>query len=236
MLKTILSMVIALQGLQEAGNCREARDFYKEKKADQGFQPLLTDYHKNICATETEKLIEESAFKNIPLKGAGEVKAISVDGKYLWLATNNGLVKFNKEDESYERFTTKDGLISDDVRDVAVDENYIWIATYYGINRHNKSTGDMEKIRGGVFLNCAVEGDNVWFVCREKNTMYNKKSGQWKNWSQGKTSIEVDGDYIWFASDYSVEKYDRKKGVWATGFSKKIFWVRVSATPHFLIT
>ena len=58
------------------------------------------------------------------------------DGDYLWIATDGGLVKFNKNTNEKAYYTRNNGLPDNHVRALAKDsEGYIWIGCQYTLLR-----------------------------------------------------------------------------------------------------
>ncbi|MBE6054377.1 MAG: histidine kinase [Clostridium sartagoforme] len=56
----------------------------------------------------------------------------------VWLGTQNGLNKFNREDETFTRYKEKDGLSNNFIYGILVDhEGDLWISTNYGISKFN---------------------------------------------------------------------------------------------------
>ncbi|MCK4765012.1 MAG: PAS domain S-box protein [Candidatus Aminicenantes bacterium] len=57
----------------------------------------------------------------------------------LWIGTNGGgLNKFDKEKETFEAYTTKDGLINDVICDILEDDDgCLWLSTNKGLSRFN---------------------------------------------------------------------------------------------------
>ena len=56
-------------------------------------------------------------------------------GDYLFLGTRNGVIAYNEKIERYDYFTTKEGLLSNDLNALYADSSYLWVATDRGISR-----------------------------------------------------------------------------------------------------
>lgn len=54
---------------------------------------------------------------------------------YLFIGTYNGLIAYNENTERYDYFTTKEGLLSNQINALYADSNYVWIASDRGISR-----------------------------------------------------------------------------------------------------
>ena len=67
------------------------------------------------------------------------VKSIAVDkNNTVWVGTQNGLNKFNREDETFTRYNESDGLSNGFIYGILIDEeNNLWLSTNYGISKFN---------------------------------------------------------------------------------------------------
>jgi signal transduction histidine kinase/ligand-binding sensor domain-containing protein len=70
------------------------------------------------------------------------VNAIDEDGNgNLWIATNNGLNRFNVSDESFEQYHVTDGLPDPVVIGLLIDnDGTLWLSTLNGLSRINPAT------------------------------------------------------------------------------------------------
>ncbi|MGL1887632.1 MAG: hypothetical protein OCD76_14040 [Reichenbachiella sp.] len=64
--------------------------------------------------------------------------------KTVWIATNQGLSRYNRETEDFRRFTMQDGLPSNSVLSIVEDDyDNLWMGTLNGLVRFNLDTYDM---------------------------------------------------------------------------------------------
>lgn len=64
------------------------------------------------------------------------VQALALEGDYVWAGTSGGLVRWNRLDGSYVKYTLADGLPSNDIWDIAIDvKGQKWLATPAGVVR-----------------------------------------------------------------------------------------------------
>jgi len=62
-----------------------------------------------------------------------DLLALAVQGKYIWAATTVGVVRWDTETETYMRYTTADGLVSNYVLSIAVDkQGTLWFGVSGG--------------------------------------------------------------------------------------------------------
>ena len=101
--------------------------------ADGGDIILMSDFEG---ITQINKINGEA--KRIPPHASlfrGEVRKIDVMGKYIWVATSLGLLRYNRENSSWRNYTTADGLSHNSVNAFYINEDYIWIGTDYGLTQ-----------------------------------------------------------------------------------------------------
>jgi ligand-binding sensor domain-containing protein len=61
-----------------------------------------------------------------------EIRDIAFTNSAVWFATNKGLMKFNREMNSWRLFTTSDGLINNNVYHIEVENDNLWLSTEKG--------------------------------------------------------------------------------------------------------
>jgi ligand-binding sensor domain-containing protein len=93
-------------------------------------------------AAQSGVLARDSAgdFKLLTLAGVDLVhplQAIAGYGRYLFMATQSGLVIYDVETDRYERIGLNDGLLSDQINGLWADATHLWIATPKGLSRFN---------------------------------------------------------------------------------------------------
>ncbi|MGL5756465.1 MAG: ligand-binding sensor domain-containing protein [Paraclostridium sp.] len=72
------------------------------------------------------------------------VKSISEDSKgNLWIGTNFGLNKFDKDTEKFERYMMEDGLPNNTIYGIIIDKkDHIWVSTNYGISKFDSDKNE----------------------------------------------------------------------------------------------
>ncbi len=69
-------------------------------------------------------------------------KVLQVTNEIVWITTRYGLIRFNKQDLTFYTFTTKEGLISNNINESYIDERGLfWLATDNGISRFDPKQG-----------------------------------------------------------------------------------------------
>ncbi len=161
-----------------------------------------------------------------------------VDTDAVWFTTDYGVLRYDKMADTWQHFTTADGLSTDDVDKIAVSEQSVWVIPMIGLelNRYRKAAGtwdvveeeghrEIERIQS-----LGVDGPDVWFASGRGLTRYNEMTGEWKNFGprdglagRGAEWITVDNDFIWVArsewdrgSNRPLSRYDKKTKKWTT--------------------
>ena len=161
-----------------------------------------------------------------------------VDTDAVWFTTDYGVLRYDKIADTWQHFTTKDGLSTDDVNKIAVSEQSVWVIPMIGLelNHYSKATGTWAVVEEEghreieTIKSLGVDGPNVWFASGRGLTRYNEITGEWKNFGprdglagRGAEWITVDDDFIWVArsewdrgSNRPLSRYDKKAKKWTT--------------------
>lgn len=77
---------------------------------------------------------------NINSLSFNNVRAIAEDSSgYIWIGTQSGLNRFDKQREEFTTYTYSDGLSNDFIYGVIVDDNdNVWVSTNYGISMYDQ--------------------------------------------------------------------------------------------------
>lgn len=100
----------------------------------------------------------------------------------VWVATNNGLYKFDPKKQESFHYTEKQGLLSNDIYDIHLDTNHLlWLATNKGINSLD-SLGNISSytladgISDNNICNILETDDDLWFSTYSGITLIEKES------------------------------------------------------------
>ena len=144
---------------------------------------------------------------------------LAVEGDYVWAATIGGVVRWNRTDGSYVKYTTIDGLADNRVYAIAIDgAGHKWFGTYGGVSEFDGSTWTTYTTADGLAGNLvgaiAIDGaDHMWFGTSggvsefdgSTWTTYTTADGLASNWVY---AIAVDGtDHMWFGTLGGVSEF-----------------------------
>ncbi|MDX8554743.1 histidine kinase [Tenacibaculum sp. 1B UA] len=129
---------------------------------------------------------------------------------YIWLASNNGLIQFNGNE--FTTFTTKNGLISNNVNTISSKENTIFIGTDKGLSI--KSHHGFTNFEGNN-VNCILTVKNRTFLGTNKGIVRVREDYL----SPLRTNFQIDlnqvndmvfdGKFYWIATNKSLWKLDK---------------------------
>lgn len=185
-------------------------------------------------ADVVEKASGKSKFVQFNV-GNRNVKSIFADGKYIWIGTSGGAIKYNLETEEYRHFTVRNGLLANGVFHVSrLDDTHMAIGTYGGglsvldetndsWQRYNVPEGlgdafvyDLLTARNGDIwiatwtgVNRIIKGEldnpDAWQLFTVENT----QGGVPNDWIYG-ISEGANGD-IWLATEGGLARFRQQK-------------------------
>ena len=115
-----------------------------------------------------------------------QATAMATDGEYVWIGTENGLLRYNRERDEWKTFDTGSGLRDNWVLDVEVDSNLVWIGTSLGLNLLEKDRMYVKDYRIKDFASRDILNMPVY-------------------------DVEVMENLLWVGTDYGIYVYDKKE-------------------------
>jgi ligand-binding sensor domain-containing protein len=92
-----------------------------------------------LFAVQGPVLAQEEAWRSYPEITA--IYALAADGDTIWVGTDAGLLRRQRSDGTYRRYTTADGLPHNQVNTVTVDDaGQVWIGTAGGVSHFDGTT------------------------------------------------------------------------------------------------
>ena len=153
---------------------------------------------------------------------------------FIFVATDAGVLKINKKENTIQNYNLEDGLIGENVKDIFVcDKNYLWIGSTNGLNlldiENDKIIDMTDYVDEGSYVKYIYQGqDGSYYIgflrdgglgIIEPNS---KETKYYKNIPNDKTSIssnrvryinEDSKGNIWIGTSYGLNKYDPKTKV-----------------------
>ena len=161
------------------------------------------------------------------------VSSITIGPRYVWVGTDRGLNRYDKQRRNWDSFTVRDGLIHNSVLSIALDGDLVWVGTSDGASCYNAKAGTWTDYTprndlSGRQVSCiAVDSRYTWFGTEKGISRYDKEMDSWaqKNKEDGLandavTRILVEDDYIWISTKGGVSRYDKRTESW-NNYSKK---------------
>ncbi|MBC8234668.1 hypothetical protein H8E77_34425, partial [bacterium] len=118
---------------------------------------------------------------------SNKTRSLSDDISNLWIATDQGVSRFNRKDNYWISYTKEDGLVSDDVYVVVSDGKEVWFGTDNGVSRFQPAK-------------------NKWTTYRQEDGLISNKVN----------CIAIDSNYVWIGTDEGLSRYDRRINSWAS--------------------
>jgi len=130
---------------------------------------------------------ENQERQEIKVLTSNKIRSLSDDISNLWIATDQGVSRFNREDNRWTSYTKEDGLVSDDVYVVVSDNKEVWFGTDNGVSRFQPAK-------------------NEWTTYRQEDGLISNKVN----------CIAIDSNYVWIGTDEGLSRYDRRINSWAS--------------------
>lgn len=182
---------------------------------------------------------ENNTSKSINMENNNVIQSNSINDitgykDFIFVATDAGVLKINKKENTIQNYNLEDGLIGENVKDIFVcDKNYLWIGSTNGLNlldiENDKIIDMTDYVDEGSYVRYVYQGqDGSYYIgflrdgglgIIEPNS---KETKYYKNIPNDKTSIssnriryinEDSKGNIWIGTSYGLNKYDPKTKV-----------------------
>ncbi|MFH1811932.1 MAG: DUF6599 family protein [Pseudomonadota bacterium] len=149
-----------------------------------------------------------------------QVNALAADGRTIWIATDDGVVRFESESRRAGTLSMDEGLPSQAVSSVVVDDAYVWFGTNKGLVRYRKVDrslrvyGEAEGLPHRAVNDLLLVGRQVWVATRAGLAVYDPDVDGLRPYGaeQGLGGDEVlelfrFGDDLWAVTDQGLSRY-----------------------------
>ncbi|MDQ1328218.1 MAG: hypothetical protein QG641_1503, partial [Candidatus Poribacteria bacterium] len=181
------------------------------------------------------RFTRETILGNTKDKSPTIIKRICVDDKWVWFATDYGVLQYDKIANVWQHFTTDDGLLSNNIRQIECTTNFVWVCPEMKtrINKYNKSDGTWSEVKLSHLIHprnyvydMQADGDTLWLSISSsgvrrisedgKQTVFMEENGLAQ---AGARCIGVDEDYVWVAhwkdrGSGTLSRYDKRTSEW----------------------
>jgi hypothetical protein len=140
---------------------------------------IVNDPVTGVWIAQDDKLIYQTLDRWTVTAFGATINKMVVDQTILWLATDDGVVRFETGSQRSTRLTMDDGLPSQRVNTVAFDDQYVWFGTNKGLVRYRKTDrtikvyDETNGLPNKTITYAITIGRQVWFATRGGIAVYN---------------------------------------------------------------
>lgn len=120
----------------------------------------------------------------VPFLSSHQVNVMEADSHYVWLGTQNGLVRMRKKDSTWRSYTSFQGLPDNEVTALESDGRYLWIGTTEGLAVYDLTYDSLKTIKDPLLKELYI------------------------------FSILADSYYVWVGTEVGVYTLDKEKKNW----------------------
>lgn len=161
-----------------------------------------------ILIFENEKLVKKISIENKLL--SNNVLKFIKDGKFVYIATNEGIQRYDLEDGSFKNFTKSNGLLSNAIFDFEVLDNQIYLITSKGIQKFSfENLTSINKLPKVSIANVLVNGfksvsNHQILSSNENNLEFSFLSVTFMDKRNLKYEYQLQGfDEKWYSTNFS---------------------------------
>ena len=177
-----------------------------------------------------------------------DLRYVEVGGNYLWFATSNGVSRYNTDTKSWDAFTIKDGLISNEVNCIAIEwkegvfrktpTQRVWFGTDSGLSVYDMSNNKWQSytVKDGLIANkiecISARRDWIWVGTEQGASAYQRKKNRWQSHSTfsgiaspSVTAIYHDSAYVWIGTNNGLARYNYKYKQWEHFTRESSSWI-----------
>jgi hypothetical protein len=139
---------------------------------------IAVDPRDGIWIAQDDKFIYQTLDRWSVFSAGATVNKLVIDQSILWLATDDGVIRFDIGSQKPTKLTMDDGLPSQRVSTVAYDDQYVWFGTNKGLVRYRKTDRTLKTydesngLPSKVVTYAVTIGRQVWFGTRNGIAYY----------------------------------------------------------------
>ena len=177
-----------------------------------------------------------------------DLRYVEVGGDYLWFATSKGVSRYNVDTKSWSSFTSKDGLISNEVNCIAIEwkegvfrknpTQRVWFGTDSGLSVYDMKDNSWQSytVKDGLIANkikcISARRDWIWVGTEQGASAYQRKKDRWQSYSTFSgiaspfvTAIYHDSAYVWIGTNSGLARYNYKYKQWEHFTRQSSSWI-----------
>ena len=185
----------------------------------------------DIQSGQTRKFTEEDA------QGLSRVRVHDIKRslRYIWVATDAGIYRYNKIDNTWwsyalgrERGATE-VLVDHNILAIAASDEFLFLGTPRGISRYDKIADSWLNytMKDGLIhhyvSSLAWDGEFLWAGTHGGLSKYSLATDLWTNFTRAEglcdnriNAIAAEENVLWIATQGGVSRFDTRSGTWQT--------------------
>jgi hypothetical protein len=185
--------------------------------------PIAVDPRGGVWIAVGETFVFEYRDQWSVFPAPGTVNHLVIDDTILWIATDEGVIRFDTGTRKSTRLVMDDGLPSQAVAAIAFDEQFVWFATNKGLVRYRKldrslRTYTEQEGLPDTAVNFALTiGRQVWFATRNGIALYDPATDGFRPYTTkdglaGEDIAELYqvGDDLWCRHEKGLSRFRAK--------------------------
>ena len=207
----------------------------------------------NICRYELAAG-ECRSFTDADEEGLSRVNVYGIQNtlRYVWVATDGGIFRYNKLDDTWWTYSptkqrgSRDTLVDGSVQAIAGNADFVYFGTAAGISRYDKMTGnwlgytDADGLIGADVRTLLLDGPDLWIGTQNGITRYDTVSDTWTDHTRMNGlpfnevfSLAMDNGRIWAGTRGGAAFLEKGESGWgeittANGLpDNHVWWVTV---------
>lgn len=139
---------------------------------------MVADPREGVWFASGETFVYQARDRWSVFPAKAAVNKLAVDGLTLWIATDDGAIRYESGSRRESRFTMDDGLPSERVSAIAVDDLHVWFGTNKGVLRWRKQDrsvrvfSEADGLPHKAVNDVLAVGRRIWFATRGGLAVY----------------------------------------------------------------
>ncbi len=200
----------------------------------------------SLCSAYSQARASDAELSEILI--GEDLRYVEVGGDYLWFASSKGVSRYNIDSKSWDAFTIKDGLISNEVNCIAIEwkegvfrrnpTQRVWFGTNSGLSVYDMKNNEWQSytVKDGLIANkircISARRDWIWVGTEQGASAYQHKKDRWQSHSTfpgiaspSVTAIYHDSAYVWIGTHSGLARYNYKHKQWEHFTLQSSSWI-----------